>query len=53
MAFDVVKDVVSELFTSFVGSYLGFASERNSNMNVVEMFLNSVRKHTIQKKMGC
>jgi len=60
LLFDVFKEIVAELITETVGSYLGFNSTRRTDSEVsavgsglMDMILDAVRKHTLRKKRGC
>lgn len=59
LAFDVFKEIVAELITETLGSYLGFSSRTDSKVSptgvggILDMILDAVRKHTLRKKRGC
>ena len=62
LLFDVMKEIVAELITETVGSYLGFNSTRRTDSDsglegagsgLMDMILDAVRKHTMRKKRGC
>ena len=61
MIFDVVKEIVAELITETVGSYLGFNTTRRTDngdssslgLGLMDMILGAVRKHTLRKQRGC
>ena len=56
-----MKEIVAELITETVGSYLGFNSSRRTDSDglegagsgLMDMILDAVRKHTMRKKRGC
>ena len=60
LMFDVFKEIVAELITETVGSYLGFGSTRRTGENdsglaggLMDLILHAVRKHSLRKKRGC
>ena len=64
LIFDVFKEVIAELITETVGSYLGLGSTRrtgevNSSASggwaggLMDLILHAVRKHSLKKKRGC
>lgn len=62
-----MKEIVAELITETLGSYLGFSSSRRTDTvdapsadgiggfinNLMDMILDAVRKHTLRKERGC
>ena len=56
LAFDVFKEVVSELIAETIGSYLGVGNRRKDSedgFGLMEMILNALRKQSLRKKRGC
>ena len=53
MAYEVFKEMLSEFLFGSVGSLFGIENRRTGNPGIFELIVGAIRKHTIQKKMGC
>jgi hypothetical protein len=54
MAYEVFKEMLSEFLFGTVGSLFGIENRRTDNgAGIFERIVGAIRKHTIQKKMGC
>ncbi|XP_059081504.1 uncharacterized protein LOC131879253 [Tigriopus californicus] len=54
LVFDVFKELVGDVLSMTVGSYLGLDNRRNSEeFSLFNMVMSAVRKNTLQKRMGC